>query len=148
MTLSREFINLLFRTDLETIVEQNLWTAVEQRDENHLNPMTPTLGDVFKGRDRVGFLEGRRWERRHRYVQGGGLGRGGLQPTTKAHPPEPHKFPCEDPYCDRCNEAIKRLFRDVGLLPSGKPDRLDLTDEPFSGRFREPAGYRKDESDK
>ena len=99
VTLSREFVNLLFRTDLETILEQNLWTAVEQRDENHLNPMTPTLGDVFKGRDRVGFLEGRRWERRHRYVQGGAVTSSPRAAATqRVPPPEPHKFPCEDPY--------------------------------------------------
>jgi hypothetical protein len=37
--------------------------------------------------------------------------------TTAQKPPEPHSWPCGDPYCQPCDDAVKRLLRDVGVLP-------------------------------
>jgi hypothetical protein len=34
-----------------------------------------------------------------------------------AEAPEPHQWPCGDPYCQPCDDAVKRLLRDVGVLP-------------------------------
>jgi hypothetical protein len=142
MSLSRFQLE---RADLITTIEQGRRVEQEQFQENTRGMRT--MGELLKAR----LFGSTQWaidlrRRMTNYVQGGGEVKG--VPRLASPPPEPHKFPCQDPYCDRCNEAIKRLFRDIGLLPSGKPDRLDLTDEPFAGRFRVPTRYRKDESDK
>jgi hypothetical protein len=28
-----------------------------------------------------------------------------------------HSWPCDDPFCQPCEDAVKRLLRDVGVLP-------------------------------
>jgi hypothetical protein len=145
MSLSRYQLE---RTDLTVMLEQGRRVEGDLYAENHRTMQT--MGELLKAR-MFGATEYALSLRKRmtNYVQGDGVLRSGVAAHPSfSPPPEPHKFPCQDPYCDRCNEAIKRLFRDIGLLPSGKPDRLDLTDEPFSGRFRVPTRYRKDESDK
>jgi hypothetical protein len=37
--------------------------------------------------------------------------------SPRNRPPEPHQWPCGDPYCQPCDDAVKRLLRDVGVLP-------------------------------
>jgi len=56
-------------------------------------------------------------ERMTQHLQGGKFveRRGLAQPA--ASPPEPHSWPCDDPYCQPCEDAMKRLLRDVGVLP-------------------------------
>jgi hypothetical protein len=59
--------------------------------------------------------------------QGGGKGHGtqgdpaaglfGGRTKHPATPPEPHSWPCDDPFCQPCEDAVKRLLRDVGVLP-------------------------------
>lgn len=55
--------------------------------------------------------------KRHRDVQGGGTTSVGSRQTERGRPPEPHQWPCGDPYCQPCDDAVKRLLRDVGVLP-------------------------------
>jgi hypothetical protein len=45
--------------------------------------------------------------------------RDGMHPvvTSQSASPEPHQWPCGDPYCQPCDDAVKRLLRDVGVLP-------------------------------
>jgi hypothetical protein len=151
MSLSRYQLE---RADLITEIEQpldslNRWgrgsrVEREQFQENHRG--IRTMGELLKAR----VFEGTQWaidlRRRMFKFQGGGsppVTRG----TTAARSPEPHKFPCEDPYCMPCAEAIKRIFRDLNLLPKGNHG-ADYTVDPITGRLKVPLRYRRDESDK
>lgn len=98
---------LLTRTDLITLVEQRPWIAAELRDENNRNRMT-TLGDVLRGRREISRRQVVRWERRHKYMP---------QPPRYVDPHPEHGVLCD---CDDCNEAVKRLLIDCGVLPKGK----------------------------
>ena len=59
--------------------------------------------------------------KRHRDVQGGNGAASSSDEASdsrrSAAPPEPHQWPCGDPYCQPCDDAVKRLLRDVGVLP-------------------------------
>jgi hypothetical protein len=137
----------LQRADLITQIEQGRRVEQEQFQENHRGRQT--MGELLKARV-FGATE---WaislrQRMTSYVQGGGIVADGSRPSLIApatRPPEPHKFPCEDPYCDPCAEAIKRIFRDLNLLPSGNPDRASYTADPVTGRLKVAPRYRKDD---
>ena len=137
----------LERADLTTTIEQGRRVEGELFAENHRSMQT--MGELLKARmfGSTEYAIGLR-KRMTNYVQGGEVS--GDAPLTVPPEPDPHGFPCQDPYCNRCNDAIKKIFRDCGLLPSGQPDPewKDLTDEPFSGRLRVPTRYRRDESDR
>ena len=138
----------LERADLTVTIEQGRRVEGELFAENSRG--LRTMGELLKARMFGATEYAINLRKRMTKFQGGAPGSAAgtpVVPTNRQFPPEPHQFPCEDPYCDRCNNAIKRLFRDVGLLPSGKPDR-DLTDEPFTGRLKVPTRYRRDESDR
>jgi hypothetical protein len=144
----------LQRADLLTQIEQGRRVEQEQFQENHRG--LQTMGELLKARV-FGATE---WaislrKRMTDYnVQGGGVsaeaqhGTGSLASTPRGRPPEPHQFPCEDSYCEPCAEAIKRIFRDLNLLPSGNPDRASYTAVPVIGRLKVAPRYRKDESDR
>jgi len=146
----------LERGDLTVILEQGRRVEGDLYAENHRTMQT--MGELLKARmfGATEYALSLRKRMTYHAQRGGGTGQSkdtALSGTghprsdnavSAPPPPEPHQFPCEDPYCDPCNEAIKRLFRDCGLLPSGKPDR-DLTDEPFTGRLRVPTRWRKDD---
>jgi hypothetical protein len=138
MSLSRYQLE---RADLTITIEQGRRVEREQFQENHRG--IRTMGELLKAR----VFEGTQWaidlrRRTLNYVQGGGRSM-----PSAGRSPEPHKFPCEDPYCMPCAEAIKRIFRDLNLLPKGSHG-TDYTVDPITGRLKVPARYRKDESDR
>jgi hypothetical protein len=144
MSLSRYQLE---RADLTTVIEQGRRVEREQFQENHRG--IRTMGELLKAR----VFEGTQWaidlRRRMFKFRGGGAASGLIASggSARARPPEPHKFPCEDPYCMPCAEAIKGIFRDLNLLPKGNHG-ADYSVDPITGRLKVPARYRKDESDK
>ena len=160
MTLSRYQLE---RTDLTVMLEQGRRVEGELFAENHRN--LQTMGELLKARmfGSTEYAIGLR-KRMTNYVQG--AGRRGYYDATKpgrrwsetsAHvgdrpPPEPDPHPehgvlCD---CDACSEAVKRLLRNVGILPKGQPDRASLIAETMADwyRLKIPARYRRDESDR
>jgi len=106
----------LQREDLITTLEQGRRVEVELFQEKHRG--LRTMGELLKSR-MFGATE---WainlrKRMTNYVQGEKFveRRGLAQPA--ASPPEPHSWPCDDPFCQPCDDAVKRLLRDVGVLP-------------------------------
>jgi hypothetical protein len=163
----------LQREDVITSVEQGRRVEVELFQEKHRG--LRTMGELLKARmfGATEYAINLR-KRMTNYVQGAGApsamprrGEGDqhwLSPSPRIErpgggshqepigarpipPPEPHQWPCQDPFCDPCDEATKRLLRDLNLLPRGNRG-IDYTAEPISGRLKVPARYRKDESDK
>lgn len=69
-------------------------------------------------------------------------------PPIRNEYPDPH--PEHGVLCDcpDCDEAVKRLLRDCGILPKGLLDYKALTAEPITGRIKVPTRYRRDESDR
>jgi hypothetical protein len=51
----------------------------------------------------------------HTDVQGGGATADVAKSVTT--PLNPHQWPCGDPYCQLCDDAVKRLLRGLGVLP-------------------------------
>jgi hypothetical protein len=78
----------LERADLTVTIEQGRRVETELFAENSRS--LQTMGELLKAR----LFGSTQWaiDLRDRMLkfQGGGLSRGGLQPTTTAHPPEPH----------------------------------------------------------
>jgi hypothetical protein len=153
----------LQRAELITQIEQGRRVEQEQFQENHRG--LQTMGELLKARV-FGATEWAISLRKRMMNVGAGLGeRGGSRvesAISQRHSPdgdssgvgipgpapttlEPHKFPCEDPYCDPCAEAIKRIFRDLNLLPKGNPDRASYTADPVTGRLKVAPRYRKDD---
>ena len=72
-----------------------------------------TLGNLLTNRWFSKSEDIRLWEKRNTYVP---------EPPVFQAGENPHGFPCSDPWCERCDAGIKRLLRDCGVLPKGKPD--------------------------
>jgi len=134
MTLSRYQLE---RTDLLTEIEQGRKVEQELFQENTRG--MNTLGNLLFSRWWSKTEAIRKWQARQDYVPG---------PPIREAGPNPHQFPCEDPFCWRCEAGVKRLLRDCDLLPVGEPDRAHLSVEPLIGRLKIPTRYRRDESDK
>jgi hypothetical protein len=135
----------LQREDVITTLEQGRRVEVELFQEKHRGMRT--MGELLKARmfGATEYAINLR-KRMTQFVQGGGENeRPGHSLVSR--PPEPHQWPCQDPFCDPCDRATKRLLRDLNLLPRGNRG-IDYTAEPISGRLKVPARYRKDESDK
>jgi hypothetical protein len=99
----------LERADLTVTIEQGRRVEQEVFRENGRFTVS-TMGDLLRQRyfgQRVNVLN---WERAYSWRQ--------LHPpAARSLPPEPHQWPCGDPYCQPCDDAVKRLLRDVGVLP-------------------------------
>ena len=134
----------LERTDLTTIIEQGRRVEGDLYAENHRSMQT--MGELLKARmfGSTEYAIGLR-KRMTNYVQGG---RSKSQVTGLA-PPELDPHPEHGVLCDcqDCDEAVKRLLRDCGVLPKGGYHRLELVRERIEGRLRVATRYRKDESD-
>jgi hypothetical protein len=113
----------LERADLLTTIEQGRRVETELFAENSRG--LRTMGELLKAR----LFGSTQWainlrKRMTNYVQGGRGMVSGESPErslSKSHetprPPEPHQWPCGDPYCQPCDDAVKRLLRDCGILP-------------------------------
>ena len=97
-----------------TLLEQGKKVEREQFIENSYNPMT-TMPQMLKQRVFSKAEDVRRWERR-RAIAADPFNVTGIQDEYRAGP-NPHRWPCEDPACRRCDDAVKRLLRDCGVLP-------------------------------
>ena len=149
MTLSRYQLE---RTDLTVMLEQGRRVEGELFAENHRN--LQTMGELLKARmfGSTEYAIGLR-KRMTNYVQGGETKSGETADNSSRYrPPEPDPHPehgvlCD---CDDCDEAVKRLLRDCGILPKGSRDWGAFTVERAhaTGRVRIPARYLRDESDK
>jgi hypothetical protein len=105
----------LQREDLLTTLEQGRRVEVELFQEKHRG--LRTMGELLKARV-FGATE---WainlRKRMTKFQGGG-GSGATSPASRGdRPPEPHQWPCDDPFCQPCEDGVKRLLRDVGVIP-------------------------------
>ena len=140
MTLSKYQLE---RTDLTVMIEQGRRVEGDLFAENHRN--LQTMGELLKAR-MFGSTEYAIGLRKRMYAYESGVGR----------PPEPYPDPhpehgvlCD---CDDCDEAVKRLLRDCGVLPKGRSDRDVMTlaeeIEARAGRLKVPLRYRRDESDR
>ena len=102
----------LERADLITTIEQGRRVETELFAENSRG--LRTMGELLKAR----LFGSTQWaiDLRDRMLkfQGGGANSGS---AARALPPEPHQWPCGDPYCQPCEDAVKRLLRDCGVLP-------------------------------
>ena len=143
MTLSKYQLE---RADI-TELEQGRRVWIEQDREDHRKMRT--MGDLLQGRVYAAteYWEGLR--KRMTEFQGGGSMSGAGYPQPAAVPLDPHPehgVLCD---CDDCDEAVKRLLRDCGILPKGSRDWGAFTVERAhaTGRVRLPARYRRDESD-
>jgi hypothetical protein len=111
----------LQREDLLTTLEQGRRVEVELFQEKHRG--LRTMGELLKAR----MFGSTQWainlrKRMTNYVQGGGNSvsaaaedRGVSDGPGRL--PEPHVWPCDDPFCQPCEDAVKRLLRDVGVIP-------------------------------
>jgi hypothetical protein len=107
----------LQREDLITTLEQGRRVEVELFQEKHRG--LRTMGELLKARmfGATEYAMNLR-KRMTNYVQGGGDSRGLTEPKSRGpRPPEPHQWPCDDPFCQPCEDAVKRLLKDVGVLP-------------------------------
>ena len=121
----------LERADLTVTIEQGRRVEGELFAENSRG--LRTMGELLKARmfgateyainlrkrmTNYNRMNDYRWVTGLNDVQGGGA-------VTEADPgrqvvgrsPEPHSWPCDDPFCQPCDDAVKRLLRDVGVLP-------------------------------
>jgi hypothetical protein len=135
----------LQREDLLTTLEQGRRVEVELFQEKHRG--LRTMGELLKAR-MFGATEYAINLRRRmtNYVQGGGVaGASEGKPARGYRPPEPHQWPqgqgaimhpgaaaqlreihqwpCDDPFCQPCEEGVKRLLKDVGVLPRKRGKR-------------------------
>jgi hypothetical protein len=108
----------LQREDLITTLEQGRRVEIELFQEKHRG--LRTMGELLKAR-MFGATE---WainlRLRMTKFQGGGTyaqAAHEVSPRTGYRPPEPHSWPCDDPFCQPCEDGVKRLLRDVGVLP-------------------------------
>ena len=107
----------LERADLTVTIEQGRRVEGELFAENHRNLVT--MGELLKAR-MFGATE---WaiqlrDRMLKFQGGRTPGASPSQPEVAPQgPPEPHSWPCDDPFCQPCEDAVKRLLRDVGVLP-------------------------------
>ena len=99
----------LDRTDLATEIESGRRVETAQFEDNSRNSLR-TMGELLNQRyfnGRVRELRTQRWEAYH-----------------EANKPVPYvdHNPRHGPWCpcDACTDAVKRLLRDVGVLPRGK----------------------------
>jgi hypothetical protein len=113
----------LQREDLLTTLEQGRRVEVELFQEKHRG--LRTMGELLKARmfGATEYAINLR-KRMTNYVGAGGAKEAksnGVSGTTSASgsqaSPDPHSWPCDDPFCQPCEAATKRLLRDVGVLP-------------------------------
>ena len=134
MTLSRYQLE---RTDLLTDIEQGRKVEIALFRENTRS--MDTLGDLLTHRWFSKTEDIRLWQKHQDHVPG---------PPVFQAGENPHRFPCEDPFCWRCEAGVKRLLRDCDLLPTGSYYMAGFSIEPKSQRLRVPTRYRRDESDR
>jgi len=117
MTLSR---HQLERWDDARLIE--LGRRVESELDAEAHRYIRTMGELLKAR----LFGSTAWainlrKRMTNYVQGGGGRQQGddasVVTPSRDRPPEPHQWPCGHPHCQPCDDAVKRLLRDVGVLP-------------------------------
>jgi hypothetical protein len=135
MSLSRYQLE---RADLTTTIEQGRRVEIDLFQENSRGMRT--MGELLKARmfgatEYALSLRKRMMDYQHQ--QPG--------PVIVAAKQVKHGIECP---CDDCDLAVKRLLRDCGVLPKGKPNWASFTVEPESERLKMPARYRKDESDR
>ena len=116
MNLSR---HQLERADLLTTIEQGRRVEVELFQENSRG--IRTMGELLKARvfGSTPWAQSLR-KRMTNYVRGGGVAHSSAGATARVgghRSPDPHPWPCEDPYCQSCDDAMKRLLKDCGVLP-------------------------------
>jgi hypothetical protein len=106
----------LQREDLITTLEQGRRVEVELFQEKHRG--LRTMGELLKARmfgatEYALSLRKRMTtysSRVHHYDDRGRL-------VAYLDTPEPHQWPCDDPFCQPCEDTVKRLLKDVGVLP-------------------------------
>ena len=105
----------LERADLTVTIEQGRRVEGDLFAENSRG--LQTMGELLKAR-MFGATEYaiQLRKRMTNYVQGGGASAHGAI-GTRTRLPEPHSWPCDDPFCQPCEDAVKRLLRDVGVTP-------------------------------
>jgi hypothetical protein len=106
----------LERADLTVTIEQGRRVENELFAENSRG--LRTMGELLKAR----LFGSTQWaidlrKRMTNYVQGGSAAQGVAPLSVISSPPEPHSWPCDDPFCQPCEDGVKRLLRDVGVLP-------------------------------
>jgi hypothetical protein len=111
MTLSKYQLE---RADLTVTIEQGRRVEGELFAENHRN--LQTMGELLKAR-MFGATEYAINLRKRMTKFQGGRGNTGPGPLQATSPPESHSWPCDDPFCQPCEDGVKRLLRDVGVLP-------------------------------
>ena len=126
----------LERTDLLTDIEQGRKVEIALFRENTRS--MDTLANLLFNRWFSKTEDIRLWEKRQDHVP---------EPVSQAGE-NPHRFPCEDPFCWRCEAGVKRLLRDCDLLPTGQPDRYAYTADAFVDGTKVAVRYRRDESDR
>jgi hypothetical protein len=105
----------LQREDLLTTLEQGRRVEVELFQEKHRG--LRTMGELLKAR-MFGATEYaiqlRKRMTNYQWPQGQGAI---MHPGAAAQLREIHQWPCDDPFCQPCEDAVKRLLKDVGVLP-------------------------------
>jgi hypothetical protein len=124
----------LQREDLITTLEQGRRVEIELFQEKHRG--LRTMGELLKAR----IFGATEWaislrKRMTNYLDRAGEGRGSSVTAADEHPSSemggrgiethsrpdpaagPHSWPCDDPFCQPCEDGVKRLLRDVGIIP-------------------------------
>lgn len=150
----------LERADLDITIEQGRRVELAQFEESHRNMQT--MGELLKARvfSSTEYALSMR-KRMTDYMREGATVRETALPEGRVtgQGPSRHATPSlalSDPHpdhgvlcdCPDCDEAVKRLLRDVGVLPKGAKDYSDYTIEPIVGPLKIPVRYRRDESDR
>ena len=158
MTLSKYQLE---RTDLTVMLEQGRRVEGELFAENHRS--LQTMGELLKARmfGSTEYAIGLR-KRMVKYASGKGAASSAGRvlrpeaPRTGSREPFPDPHPEHGVLCDcpDCDEAVKRLLRDCGILPKGKDLNAADWDWAVSGgavtfrRHRTEPRYQRDESDR
>ena len=96
-----------------TLLEQGRVVEREQWVENSRNPLS-TMGDMLKQRYFSGRVAVIRWEKRNDYLYTRNAQQARDDEFLRADGMVQHGVWCP---CDGCEDAVKRLLWDVGVLP-------------------------------
>jgi hypothetical protein len=109
----------LERADLTVTIEQGRRVENELFAENSRG--LQTMGELLKARmfGATEYAINLR-KRMTNYVRGEDSPQRSDPTVIAEAPPEPHSWPCDDPFCQPCEDGVKRLLRDVGVIPQGK----------------------------